>query len=89
MSSGFPSLCEERFRLLVLYRETAKTYADAVREMADLAGAGLHSEVATLRRICRGAWEKAEQARLALYRHEADHQCDRELQRFSASAGAP
>jgi hypothetical protein len=57
--------------------------------MSDLAGIGLQSEVAVLRRTCRAAWDKVEQARLALYRHEADHQCDRELQRFSASAGAP
>jgi hypothetical protein len=86
MSSGLPEICQQRVRLLNDYRETAVSYADAVREMANLAGSGLHSEVALLRRACRAAWEKTEKARLALFRHEADHQCDREIQRFSASA---
>jgi hypothetical protein len=89
MASGLPEVCQDRSRLLSVYRETAKIYAEAVGQMADLAGLGLHSEVSALRRVCRAAWEKAEQARMALYRHEADHQCDREFQRFSASAGMP
>ena len=86
MSSGLPEICQQRLRLLNDYRETAARYADAVREMANLAGSGLHSEVAVLRRACRAAWEKAENARLALFRHEADHQCDSEIRRFSANA---
>lgn len=86
MSSGLPEICQERSRLLNDYRETAGKYADVVREMANLAGAGLHSEVGLLRQGCRAAWEKVEKARLALFRHEADHQCDREMRRFSASA---
>jgi hypothetical protein len=86
MSSGLPEICSQRSRLLNDYRETAVKYADAVREMANLAGSGLHSEVSQLRRACRVAWEKAEVARLALFRHEADHRCDVEIRRFSASA---
>jgi hypothetical protein len=86
MSSGLPAICQQRARLLNDYRETAVSYADAVREMANLAGSGLHSEVALLRRVCRTAWEAAEKARLALFRHEADHQCDSEIRRFSANA---
>jgi hypothetical protein len=86
MSSGLPEICPQRSRLLSDYRETAVKYADAVREMANLAGIGLHSEVSLMRRACRAAWEKAEKARMALFRHEADHQCDREIQRFSANA---
>jgi hypothetical protein len=86
MSSGLPEICQHRLRLLNDYRETAVKYADAVREMANLAGIGLHSEVAVLRRACRAAWESAEKARLALFRHEADHQCESEIRRFSAGA---
>jgi hypothetical protein len=86
MSSGLPEICQQRVRLLNDYRETAVKYAEAVREMANLAGSGLHSEVAVLRRVCRAAWEAAEKARLALFRHEADHQCDSEIRRFSAKA---
>ena len=86
MSSGLPEISQQRVRLLHDYRETAVSYADAVREMANLAGSGLHSEVAVLRRVCRAAWEAAEKARLALFRHEADHQCDSEIRRFSANA---
>jgi hypothetical protein len=86
MFNGLPEVCQERSRLLNVYRETAGKYADAVREMANLAGTGLHSEVAVLRQVCRAAWEKVEKDRLALFRHEADHQCDREIGRFSANA---
>ncbi len=88
MLNGLPEMCQERSRLLSLYRETAKSYADAVSQLTDLAGIGLHSEVNVLRRTCRAAWEKAEHARVTLHRHEADHQCDRELQRFSTAGGA-
>jgi len=86
MSTGLPEVCQERLGFLNKYRETAKTYADAVSAMADLAGAGLHTEVLVLRRSCRDAWEIAEKARMALFRHEADHQCDLETRRFSAGA---
>jgi len=86
MSNGLSEVCRERSRLLNVYRETAVKYADAVREMANLAGTGLHSEVTVLRRACRTAWDQAEKVRMSLFRHEADHQCDREIQRFSANA---
>ena len=45
--------------------------------MAELAGCGLETEVAVLRKMSRAAWDAAEQAKIALYRHEADHCCDR------------
>ena len=84
MSNGLPEVCQERLRFLNNYRETAQVYAEAVCKMADLAGAGLHTEVKVLRRSCRDAWETAEKARMALFRHEADHLCDLEARRFSA-----
>ena len=83
MSAGLGEICRERRRLLLAFSETACVYAANVREMADLAGAGLHSEVDVLRRRCRVGWENLEKARLALFRHEADHQCDR-AERISA-----
>jgi len=73
---GLAEICQERMRLLQEFSRTARAYADQVREMADLTIMGLHSEVEVVRRRCRAAWDKLEKARIALYRHEADHQCD-------------
>ena len=69
--------CQERIRLVADYRETTRTYADFVRKMTDLIGLGIESEVELLQRSCRLAWEAAEKARLALFRHEANHSCNR------------
>jgi hypothetical protein len=77
-------MCVERFRLVTDYRETTRIYADSVREMTDLVGLGLEVEVELLRRACRMAWEAAEKARIALYRHEANHGCDRRAFQTSA-----
>jgi predicted metalloprotease with PDZ domain len=70
-------MCQERIRLVADYRETTRTYADFVRKMTDLIGLGIESEVELLQRSCRLAWEAAEKARLALFRHEANHSCNR------------
>jgi len=70
-------LCAERRILLSNYQQTARVYADSVRKMTDLVDLGIESEVALLRRVCRSAWDAAEQARLALHRHETNHGCDR------------
>jgi len=81
-------MCQERIRLVTEYRETTRTYADFVRKMTDLVGLGIESEVDLLRRSCRMAWEAAEKSRLSLYRHEANHGCDR--RDFSGTgAGSP
>ena len=85
MSTGLPEVCQERMRFLNNYRETAREYAAAVSAMADLDGAGLYTEVQVSRRSCRDAWEIAEKARIALFRHEADHQCDLESRPMSAN----
>ena len=77
-------MCVERFRLVTDYRETTRIYADSVREMTDLVGLGLEVEVELLRRACRMALEAAEKARIALYRHEANHGCDRRALQTSA-----
>ena len=83
-------MCQDRIRLVANYRETTRTYADFVRKMTDLVGLGLESEVDLLRRSCRLAWDAAEQARLALFRHEADHSCNRtDFRSTAASAGLP
>lgn len=70
-------MCQERLRLVADYRKATRAYADSVHKMTDLVSLGLDSEVSLLRRLCKAAWEAAEQARLALYRHEANHGCDR------------
>jgi hypothetical protein len=79
-------LCTERRTLLSDYQVTTRVYADSVRKMTDLVDLGIESEVNLLRRACRIAWDATERARLALYRHEANHGCDRHG--FSSSAGA-
>ena len=81
--------CQERIRLVADYRETTRTYADIVRKMTDLVGLGIESEVDLLRRSCRLSWDAAERARLALFRHEADHSCNRGDYRASAPAVGP
>jgi hypothetical protein len=83
-------MCQERFRLVADYRETTRVYADSVRKMTDLVGLGIESEVDLLRRSCRMAWDAAEKARLALFRHEANHSCHRgDFHASAAAAGAP
>jgi hypothetical protein len=42
-----------------------------------------------LRRSCRLGWDAAEKARLALFRHETDHSCNRSDFRGSTVAGPP
>jgi hypothetical protein len=76
------AICQERHRLLKEYHDSAVAYADAVRNMSDVISAGLDSEIQVARRVCRNAWNVVEQARVTLFRHEADHCCDR----YAASA---
>jgi hypothetical protein len=83
-------VCQDRIRLVADYRETTRTYADFVRKMTELVGLGIESEVDLLRRSCKMSWEAAEKARLALFRHEADHSCNRaDFHSSSAAAGSP
>lgn len=72
-------ICEVRARLLREHSHRAGVYADCVRQIADSAASGPEERVWEVRRKCRAAWEEIEQSRLALYRHEADHLCDRGL----------
>ena len=82
-------MCQERIRLVTDYRETTRTYADFVRKMTDLVGLGIESEVELLQRTCRLSWEAAEKARLALFRHEANHSCNRSDFRASTAPVGP
>ena len=77
MPSDLPPICQERARLLREYKDAAASYAGRVREMAEFATAGQEPETNAARRHCRTAWEIVETSRLALWRHEADHNCDR------------
>jgi hypothetical protein len=45
--------------------------------MAAFVTSGEESRANEARRMCRVAWDEAEKSRLALYRHEADHNCAR------------
>lgn len=71
------NICEERARLLHSYSAAARTYADRVETLSDLIASGSEQSLGDARRNCRTAWDEVEKSRLALYRHEADHQCDR------------
>ena len=77
MPSDLPKICEERARLLREYVDAATAYASGVRQMADYVIAGDEVKANELRRMCRSAWDVTEKSRIALYRHEADHACDR------------
>jgi hypothetical protein len=85
---NFFAMCCERLRFITDYRETTRIYADSVWEMTDLVGLGIDTEVDLLRRACKMAWDAAERARLALYRYEANHGCDRKDLTSAASAGS-
>jgi hypothetical protein len=77
MPSDLPTICEERVRLLREYSDAASSYSASVREMARFVNSGEEVSANEARRICRAAWDEAEKSRLALYRHEADHNCAR------------
>jgi hypothetical protein len=67
----------ERHRLLSEYAEAANRYATSVREMAEFVKSGDEVLAGESRRISRVFLEEAEKFRGALYRHEANHCCDR------------
>lgn len=77
MLSDLPTICEVRVRLLREYSEAASSYSIIVQEMAALVTSGEEVRANEARRSCRTAWDEAERSRLALYRHEADHNCSR------------
>ena len=77
MPSDLPLICQERSRLLRAYLDAVSSYAASVREMADFITSGDEVRAGEARRISRTELEAAEKFRLALYRHEADHGCDR------------
>jgi len=77
MLSDLPTICEERIRLLREYSDAASGYSASVREMAAFVTSGEEVRANEARRTCRAAWDEAERSRLALYRHEADHNCAR------------
>jgi hypothetical protein len=70
-------ICPERQRLLIDYRDAAHRYSEAVCQLVEMVGLELDADFKLLRGNCRRASEASEQARLALYRHEANHFCDR------------
>jgi hypothetical protein len=75
MRSDLPSICEERARLLHRYKEAVGDYANTVRDMVNFVLSSEEARASETRRLCRTSWEEAESSRLALYRHEADHNC--------------
>ena len=77
-------ICQDRSRLVREYADAANGYAARVREMADFVISGQEVRINEARRICRAAWDLVEKTRVALYRHEADHCCDRKLKELKA-----
>lgn len=70
-------ICEERQRLLIDYRDATHRYSEAVSKLVEMIGLELNADFGLLRRNCRAALDAAEQARLKVHRHEANHVCDR------------
>jgi hypothetical protein len=77
MPSDLPMICRERAHLLRTYAGAAHAYASSVGDMAEFVMSGQEVRANEARRLCRAAWDDAEKSRLALYRHEADHNCAR------------
>ena len=77
MHTDRPSVCPERLRLINEFSENTRSYSQLVIELRDLIENGLEWEADLLRRKCRHAWDSVELARLAVFRHEADHRCAR------------
>jgi len=57
------------------FTDCLRRYSKLVGQALDLMESGFESELQVLRRQCRVAWGEAEEARIALYRHEANHHC--------------
>jgi CheY-like chemotaxis protein len=70
-------ICEERSRLVREYSDAAIGYATSVRKMAEFVLSGDEVRASEARRIARTLLEAAEKSRVALYKHEANHTCDR------------
>jgi hypothetical protein len=70
-------ICPERQRLLIDYRDATYRYSEAVCKLVEMIGLEVNADLDLLRRNSRRALDAAEQARLVLLRHEADHFCDR------------
>lgn len=70
-------ICPERSKLLIEYRNSVRDYSKYVSELVETVGLELDADLATLRRKIRDANEVSENSRIALYRHESDHFCDR------------
>ena len=77
-------ICQDRSCLVRAYADAANGYAATVREMTDLVISGQEVRLNEARRICRTAWDLVEKTRVALYRHEADHCCNRQLKELNA-----
>jgi hypothetical protein len=79
MPSDLLLICQERARLLHEFADAALDYATSVREMAEFVRSGDEVRASESRRISRRLLSETEKSRLALYRHEADHTCDRNI----------
>ena len=69
-------ICAERLRLMTVFNDHVEKYAGLVNRSRELLAEGRTWELADLRRACRLEWGNAEEARLALYRHESAHGCE-------------
>jgi hypothetical protein len=67
--------CEEKARLAQDYDATTAKFSEAVRQLQRQIGTSTRVEYERVQRICDEARVKSEQARLALERHMAAHDC--------------
>ena len=71
------AVCPERLRLMNEFNEGLQSYAKLVEQSLNLLESGQKAELDALRKTARLAWGNVEEARLAVYRHETQHGCDR------------
>jgi hypothetical protein len=71
-----------------VFLDSLRAYTELVASGMNLMESGLESELEPLRRQWRTAWADAEEARVALYRHELDHSCGTLIQEKRAQRGA-
>jgi hypothetical protein len=67
--------CEEKYRLLTLYKDQASAHSAAVNDLALRRGKISKTEYARLWGLTENARSESEAARRALVQHVAEHSC--------------
>lgn len=77
VNANYP-MCDVKISLLGDYRAKAAAYAETVEQLHRLIGISPKEEYRRLRHASEVARNRADQARLLLEKHVAEHLCERE-----------